>query len=53
MGWAISGPLGTLKEEVQSHFSGRSQNPIVKELITADGDCSHELKDSCSLEEKL
>ena len=21
--------------------------------ITADGDCSHEIKDSCSLEEKL
>ena len=21
--------------------------------ITADGDCSHELKDACSLEEKL
>ena len=21
--------------------------------ITADGDCSHELKDTCSLEEKL
>ena len=22
-------------------------------IVTADGDCSHELKDACSLEEKL
>ena len=26
---------------------------IVGSKITADGDCSHELKDACSLEQKL
>ena len=27
--------------------------PFLGSKITADGDCSHELKDACSLEEKL
>ena len=26
---------------------------ILGSKITADGDCSHEIKDACSLEEKL
>ena len=26
---------------------------ILSSKITADGDCSHEIKDACSLEEKL
>ena len=43
MSWQIDGET----VETVSHFIlGGSK-------ITADGDCSHEIKDACSLEEKL
>ena len=38
--WQIGG------ETVRDYFFGGSK-------ITADGDCSHEITDACSLEEKL
>jgi len=47
-----SGPItswqiyGETIETVRDFILGGSK-------ITADGDCSHEIKDSCSLEEKL
>ena len=47
-----SGPItswqidGETMETVTDFILGGSK-------ITADGDCSHELKDACSLEEKL
>ena len=47
-----SGPItswqidGETMETVRDFIFGGSK-------ITADGDCSHEIKDSCSLEEKL
>ena len=47
-----SGPItsweidGETVETVSYFFGGSSK-------ITADGDCSHEIKDTCSLEEKL
>ena len=47
-----SGPIsswqidGETMERVRDFILGGSK-------ITADGDCSHELKDACSLEEKL
>ena len=41
--WQIDGET---VETVTDFISGGSK-------ITADGDCSHELKDACSLEEKL
>ena len=47
-----SGPItswqmdGETMETVTDFILGGSK-------ITADGDCSHEIKDSCSLEEKL
>ena len=47
----ISGPItswqidGETMEIVTDYFGGLQ--------ITADGDCSHEIKDACSLEEKL
>ena len=41
--WEIDGET---METVTDFISGGSK-------ITADGDCSHELKDACSLEEKL
>ena len=47
-----SGPItswqvdGETMETVRDFILGGSK-------ITADGDCSHELKDACSLEEKL
>ena len=47
-----SGPItswqidGERKETVRYFIWGGSK-------ITADGDCSHEIKDACSLEEKL
>ena len=41
--WQIDGEtLGTVADFI---FLGSK--------ITADGDCSHEIKDTCSLEEKL
>ena len=39
--WEIDG------ETVETDFI------FVGSKITADGDCSHEIKDACSLEEKL
>ena len=47
-----SGPItswetdGETTETVRDFILGGSK-------ITADGDCSHEIKDACSLEEKL
>ena len=41
--WQI---VGETMETVTDFILGGSK-------ITADGDCSHELKDACSLEEKL
>ena len=47
-----SGPItswhidGETMETVRDFILGGSK-------ITADGDCSHEIKDTCSLEEKL
>ena len=41
--WQIDGE--TMKTVTDFTFGGSK--------ITADGDCSHELKDPCSLEEKL
>ena len=41
--WQIDG--GTMEMVTDFIFLGSK--------ITADGDCSHELKDACSLEEKL
>ena len=41
--WQIDGE--TMKTVTDFIFLGSK--------ITADGDCSHELKDTCSLEEKL
>ena len=47
-----SGPItswqidGETVETVKDFISGGSK-------ITADGDCSHEIKEACSLEEKL
>ena len=41
--WQIDGET---VETVSDFFLGGSK-------ITADGDCSHEIKDACSLEEKL
>ena len=47
-----SGPItswqidGETMETVRDFIMGGSK-------ITADGDCSHEIKDACSLEEKL
>ena len=47
-----SGPItswqidGETMETVRNFILGGSK-------ITADGDCSHEIKDTCSLEEKL
>ena len=41
--WEIDGEI---VERVSDFFRGGSK-------ITADGDCSHETKDTCSLEEKL
>ena len=41
--WQINGE--TVKTATDFIFLGSK--------ITADGDCSHELKDACSLEEKL
>ena len=38
------------KQSVSQHFKNFQQE---KSKITADGDCSHRLKDTCSLEEKL
>ena len=45
----VSGPITSWKidgETVRDFILGGSK-------ITADGDCSHEIKDACSLEEKL
>ena len=48
----VSGPIiiwqieGETMETVRNFILGGSK-------ITADGDCSHEIKDTCSLEEKL
>ena len=41
--WEIDG--GTVETVSDFIFAGSK--------ITADGDCSHEIKDACSLEEKL
>ena len=41
--WQING--GAMKTETDFIFLGTK--------VTADGDCSHEIKDACSLEEKL
>ena len=43
-----SGPITSIKtiKTVRNFILGGSK-------ITADGDCSHEIKDACSLEEKL
>ena len=49
-----SGPItswqidGETMESVRDFILGRGGSKI-----TVDGDCSHELKDACSLEEKL
>ena len=41
--WQIDGEtMGTVTDFILGGFK-----------ITADGDCGHEIKDSCSLEEKL
>ena len=41
--WQIDGEtMGTVTDFILGGFK-----------ITADGDCSHEIKDACSLEEKL
>ena len=45
----VSGPITSWQidgETVRDFILGGSK-------ITADGDCSHEIKDACSLEEKL
>ena len=47
----ISGPITSWQideetMEIMTDYFGGLQ-------ITADGDCSHEIKDACSLEEKL
>ena len=40
------------------HIDGKTMETVTDFIflgskITADGDCSHEIKDTCSLEEKL
>ena len=47
-----SGPITSWQIEVETMETVRDFI-LGGSKITADGDCSHEIKDSCSLEEKL
>ena len=47
-----SGPITSWHIEREKEEAG-TDLLFLGSKITADGDCSHELKDACSLEEKL
>ena len=46
-----SGPITSW--EIDGEMETVSDFLLLGSKITADGDCSHEIKDTCSLEEKL